>query len=116
MNFGLLLTSTINDKNFNEAKQKFFMKIDKYKETKEKEKDEMNKKIIFYNNNFQKKREQNDEIYFNYLQTFTKLKENWLLSNKENDMEKLKNLKRPDLINVDDIYTYMIVRNKKFKN
>ena len=52
----------------------------------------------------------------NYNQSFTQLKDNWLKSNKENDLEKLKNLKKPDLINIEDIYTYMIIRNKNFKN
>jgi hypothetical protein len=116
MNFGLLLTSTLNDKNKEDAKKKFIMKINKYNEDKEKEKDDIINKIDYYNNRFQKKRDMNDETYMNYNQSFTQLKENWIKSNKENDLERLKNLKKPDLIEVEDIYTYMIIRNKKFKN
>lgn len=116
MNFGLLLTTTINDKNIIDAKKKFLTKINKYKEDKEHEHDDILDKINYYNNRFQKKREINEETYMNYNQSFTQLKENWLKFNKENDLEKLKNLKKPDLINVEDIYTYMIIRNKKFKN
>jgi len=44
-----------------------------------------------------------------------KLKENWIKSGKEYDLELLKKLKRPELIDIDDIYTYMIIRNKNFK-
>ena len=92
------------------------MKINKFNEDKEKEKDDIINKIDYYNNRFQKKRDVNDETYMNYNQSFTQLKENWIKSNKENDLERLKNLKKPDLIEVEDIYTYMIIRNKKFKN
>ena len=116
MNFGLLLTSTINDKNIVDSKKRFLMKINKYKEGKEKEQEDILEKIKYYNNRFQKKREINDETYMNYIQSFTQLKENWIKSNKENDLERLKNLKKPDVIDVEDIYTYMIIRNKKFKN
>jgi hypothetical protein len=116
MNFGLLLTNTMNDKNIIDAKRSFLAKINKYKETKVKEQDDILFKINYYNNRFQKKREINDETYMNYIQSFTQLKDNWIKSNKENDLEKLKNLKKPDLINVEDIYTYMINRNTKFKN
>ena len=52
----------------------------------------------------------------NYINTFTDLKDNWIKSKKENDLEKLKNLKKPELIMIDDIYSYMLIRNKKFKN
>ena len=116
MNFGLLLTNTMNDKNIVDAKRRFLTKINKYKQDKEKEQDDILEKINYYNNHFQKKRDMNDETYINYIQSFTQLKDNWIKSNKENDLEKLKNLKKPDLINVEDIYTYMIIRNKKFKN
>lgn len=116
MNFGLLLTNTMNDKNIVDAKRRFLTKINKYKQDKEKEQDDILEKINYYNNRFQKKRDMNDETYINYIQSFTQLKDNWIKSNKENDLEKLKNLKKPDLINVEDIYTYMIIRNKKFKN
>jgi hypothetical protein len=116
MNFGLLLTTTMNDNNITDAKKKFLIKINKYKEGKEKEHNDILDKINYYNNRFQKKRDINDETYMNYNQSFTQLKDNWLKSNKENDLEKLKNLKKPDLINVEDIYTYMIIRNKNFKN
>jgi hypothetical protein len=116
MNFGLLLTSTINDKNILDAKRRFLTKINKYKEVKSKEQDDIFEKINYYNNRFEKKREVNNEKYLNYIETFTQLKENWIKSNKENDLEKLKNLKKPDLLDVEDIYTYMIIRNKKFKN
>jgi hypothetical protein len=116
MNFGLLLTSTMNDKNISDAKRKFLTKINKYKENKIKEQDEIYEKINYYNKRFQKKRDNNHETYFNYIQNFTELKDNWIKSNKENDLEKLKNLKKPDLIDVEDIYTYMIIRNKNFKN
>lgn len=116
MNFGLLLTNTMNDKNIVDAKRRFLTKINKYKQDKEKEQDDILEKINYYNNRFQKKRDMNDETYINYIQSFTQLKDNWIKSNKENDLEKLKNLKKPDLINVEDIYTYMIIRNKKIKN
>ena len=116
MNFGLLLTNTMNDKNIVDAKRRFLTKINKYKQDKEKEQDDILEKINYYNNRFQKKRDMNDETYINYIQSFTQLKDNWIKSNKENDLEKLKNLKKPDLINVEDIYTYMIIRNKKFIN
>ena len=116
MNFGLLLTNTMNDKNIVDAKRRFLTKLNKYKQDKEKEQDDILEKINYYNNRFQKKRDMNDETYINYIQSFTQLKDNWIKSNKENDLEKLKNLKKPDLINVEDIYTYMIIRNKKFKN
>ena len=116
MKLGLLLTSTINDKNIIDAKKKFINTIKKYKDEKDKEHDDISDKIIFYNNNFQKKRDINDEIYMNYINTFTDLKDNWIKSKKENDLEKLKNLKKPELIMIDDIYSYMLIRNKKFKN
>lgn len=116
MNFGVLLTNTMNDKNITDAKKRFLAKINKYKENIEKKDDEISEKINYYNNRFQKKREINDETYLNYIQSFTQLKDNWIKSNKENDLEKLKNLKKPILIDVEDIYTYMIIRNKKFKN
>lgn len=116
MNFGILLTKTINDNNIIDSKKNFIKKINKYKENKEQEQDDILEKINYYNNRFQKKRDMNDETYINYIQSFTQLKDNWIKSNKENDLEKLKNLKKPDLINVEDIYTYMIIRNKNFKN
>jgi hypothetical protein len=116
MNFGLLLTSTINDKDNINAKKKFLMNLNKYREDKLKEQDDILNKMNYYNNHYQKKRENNDEIYLNYIQTFTELKENWIKSNKENDLEKLKNLNKPILLNIDDIYTYMIIKNKNFKN
>ena len=116
MNFGILLTKTINDNNIIDSKKNFIKKINKYKQDKEKEQDDILEKINYYNNRFQKKRDMNDETYINYIQSFTQLKDNWIKSNKENDLEKLKNLKKPDLINVEDIYTYMIIRNKNFKN
>ena len=116
MNFGILLTKTINDNNIIDSKKNFIKKINKYKQDKEKEQDDILEKINYYNNRFQKKRDMNDETYMNYIQSFGQLKDNWIKSNKENDLEKLKNLKKPDLINVEDIYTYMIIRNKNFKN
>jgi hypothetical protein len=116
MNFGLLLTSTINDKNSIDSKRNFLKKLDKYKEEKIKENDELIEKKNSYNLNYQKKREYNDELYINYLQTYINYKENWLKSNKEIDLEKLKNLKKPNIIDVDDIFTYMLIKNKKFKN
>lgn len=116
MNFGILLTKTINDNNIIDSKKNFIKKINKYKQDKEKEQDDILEKINYYNNRFQKKRDMNDETYMNYIQSFRQLKDNWIKSNKENDLEKLKNLKKPDLINVEDIYTYMIIRNKNFKN
>jgi hypothetical protein len=116
MNLGLLLTSTINDKNITDAKRRFLTTINKYKEKKAKEQEENFEKINYYNNKFEKKREINNEKYLNYIQTFTELKENWIKNNKENDLEKLKNLKKPELIDVEDIYTYMIIKNKKLKN
>ena len=88
MKLGLLLTSTINDKNIIDAKKKFINTIKKYKDEKDKEHDDISDKIIFYNNNFQKKRDINDEIYMNYINTFTDLKDNWIKSKKENDLEK----------------------------
>jgi len=113
MNIGLLLTNVINDNN---NKRLFLSTINKYKENKIKEQEEIFEKNIYYNNNYQKKRDNNDELYLNYFQKYTELKDNWMKSNKENDLEKLKNLKKPELLDVDDIYTYMLIRNKKFKN
>jgi hypothetical protein len=88
MNFGLLLTSTLNDKNKEDAKKKFIMKINKFNENKEKEKDDIINKMDYYNNRFQKKRDMNDETYMNYNQSFTQLKENWIKSNKEKFINK----------------------------
>ena len=116
MNFGLLLTSTINDKNSIDSKRNFLKKLDKYKEEKIKEIDELIEKKNSYNLNYQKNREYYVELYINYLQTYINYKENWLKSNKEIDLEKLKNLKKPNIIDVDDIFTYMLIKNKKFKN
>ena len=69
-----------------------------------------------YNLNYERKRLINEEAYINYYQTYVNYKENWLKTNKENDLEKLKNLKKPELLEVDDIYTYIIIKNKRFKN
>ena len=115
MNFGLLLTSTINDKNIIDSKRNFLNKLDKYKEKKIRENDELIKQKNSYNLNYQKKRDNNDELYMNYLQTYIKYKENWLKSNKEIDLEKLKNLKKTILIDVEDIFTYMLIKNKNLK-
>ena len=50
MNFGLLLTSTINDKDNINAKKKFLMNLNKYREDKLKEQDDILNKMNYYNN------------------------------------------------------------------
>jgi len=116
MNIGLLLTSAINDKNQELAKRRFLGIINKLKEQNLKKEEDKFEKINYYNSTYEKKRDMNNEIYMNYYQSFIQLKENWLKSNKETDLEKLKNLKKPDLIDIDDIYTSMLIKNKRFKN
>jgi hypothetical protein len=116
MNFGLLLTSTMNDKNKEQAKRRFIGILNKLKEQKLKTDEDKFEKLNDYLSKYEKKREMNNEIYMNYYQTFIQLKEYWLKSGKENDLEKLKNLKKPELIDIDDIYTSMYIKNKRFKN
>lgn len=116
MNFGLLLTSTMNDKNQEQAKRRFIGILNKLKEQKLKTDEDKFEKLNDYLSKYEKKREMNNEIYMNYYQTFIQLKEYWLKSGKENDLEKLKNLKKPELIDIDDIYTSMYIKNKRFKN
>ena len=82
MNFGILLTKTINYNNIIDSKKNFIKKINKYKENKEQEQDDILEKINYYNNHYQKKREINHETYMNYIQSFRQLKDNWIKSNK----------------------------------
>ena len=99
------------------AEEKKFLRIlQNYKDEKNKKEEDDIEKMNAYNLNYERKRLINDEAYINYYQTYVNYKENWLKTNKENDLEKLKNLKKPKLLEVDDIYTYMIIKNKRFKN
>lgn len=116
MNYGLLLTDIINNKNDIYDKKKLLMIIEKYKIKIKNEQDEKNEKIKNYYSNYEKKRNENEEKYKNYYINYVKLKDNWINSKKEIDLEKLKNIKKPELIDIDDIYTYMIIKNKNLKN
>ena len=101
MNLGVLITKAVNDRN-DEYKRTFLKKI-------RKEQDIYLEKKNYVFNTYEKKRIENDEVYKNFYSTFMKLKE---LGNIEN----LKNLKRPDISLVDDIYTCHLIRNERFKN
>jgi len=108
MNLGILLTKSVNDKN-EEYKKTFLRKINEKREKLRKDQDIYLEKKNYSFNTYDKKRIENDEIYKNFYSTFMKLKE---LGN----IEKLKDLKRPDIDLVDDIFTSYLIRNERFKN
>lgn len=115
MNFGLLIINTIHNKNQDEAKRRLLTSIKKIRDEKMKEQEDKFVKQNYYMSNYEKKRNDNDELYKGYYINFLKLKDNWIKSGKESDLELLKKLKRPELIDIEDIYTYMLIRNKNFK-
>jgi hypothetical protein len=108
MNLGVLITKAVNDRN-DEYKRTFLKKINDRREKLRKEQDIYLEKKNYVFNTYEKKRIENDEVYKNFYSTFMKLKE---LGNIEN----FKNLKRPDISLVDDIYTCHLIRNERFKN
>jgi len=116
MNIGILITDVINNKNEKEGKMRIMLEIDKIRKKKMKEQEDMLKRHNYYIEKYENNRNKNEDNYKKYLINYIKNKEEWLKSGRESEMEKLKNLKRPEIIEVDDIYTKMIIRNENFKN
>lgn len=114
--FGLLLTSAINNTN-PIAKQEIIAISEKQKSLNMKNIETENKKNEYYMNTYQYKRENNRIIYDEYVAKRRVLYQKWSDSNKIGDLQQLVSYKLPDTIEIiEDIYTRDIKKSKLKSN
>jgi hypothetical protein len=104
---GFLLVDNINSKT-DINKVKLMGSINSYKnELEKKQKKEKDKKNKYYNE-YESKRINNNEKYNKYMKDNKTLFDKWRKSKKSNDLYNYLTLKKPDIEEVEDIYTAMI--------
>lgn len=107
--FGLLLIKAVNSTN-PITKTKLLNTCDNHRKELLKKQDSSIKKQEFYFNNYEMKRDEDDVIYREYLQTRMNLSEKWNKSKNIKDLINLATLEPPSLNLPKDIYTTEIKR------
>jgi hypothetical protein len=102
--FGILLTSAINNTNPN-AKKEILINSEKHRITLNEYQKKENIKKDFYINNYENIREQNRTIYDEYIANREILYNKWKETKKIVDLENLIAYKLPDMQLIDEIYT-----------
>jgi len=113
-NIKLLLTKTIHN-NTKENKLIILNEVEKYRKANENKQMDLIKKKNFYMDNYETKRKEDESTYAEYKEEYKQLYEAWKKTKKISDLQKLLSLNMPKLNNVDDVYTYDIVKNEKLK-
>lgn len=113
-NIKLLLTKSI-DNNSKENKLLLLNEIQKYNKLNETKQMNLIKKKSFYMDNYEIKRKEDENIYAEYKEEYKQLYDNWKKTKKITELQKLLSLEMPKLNNVQDIYTYNVVKNEKLK-
>ena len=109
--FGILLTTAINNTNPN-AKKEIIMNSEKYKKTIMEKQEKENKKKEFYINNYENIREQYRILYEEYIANREILYNKWKETKGIADLQNLISHKLPDMQTIDDIYTKEIKISK----
>jgi hypothetical protein len=109
--FGILLTSAINNTNPN-AKKEILINSEKYRIILNEYQKKENIKKDFYINNYENIREQNRIIYDEYIINREILYNKWKETKGIADLENLIIYKFPDMQIIDEIYTKEIKKSK----
>lgn len=113
--FGILLTSAINNTNPN-TKKEIILNSEKHRKINIEYQDKDNKKKEYYLNNYENIREQNRVLYDEYLANRQLLYNKWNDTKNITDLQNLITYKLPNMKIVEDIYTKDIKKsNLKLK-
>lgn len=109
--FGLLLTSAVNNTNPN-ARKELILTSEKEKDMKIKKQEMIEKKKEFYLNTYEYARERNRILYDEYMANRRILYNKWKESKNLADLQNLISYKLPEIIDVPHLYTYDIKKSK----
>lgn len=104
MNIGFILIDNINNK-LDLDKIKLMNAIDKYNKDKKIISDLEMKKMEKYKNLYENPRKTNEENYEKYLSNYKKKYNKWIETKNIKDLYELVSIKKPELIDVPEIYT-----------
>lgn len=108
---GLLLIIAIHN-NAQKNKDILLTNVEKYKKNVANNNDLILRKKNFYLVNYEQKRNENNMLYDEYIHNRLLLLNKWKNTNKIQDLQFLVNYQKPDFHDVDDIYTYNIIKSK----
>jgi len=108
---GLLFIMAIHN-NSQKHKDLFLSNIEKHKKNVTQNNDIIMKKKEFYITNYEQKRNENNTNYEEYIHNRLLLYNKWKNTNKLQDLQKLVNYPKPNFYDVNDIYTYNIIKSK----
>jgi len=103
MNIGFILIDNINNK-IDLDKIKLMNEIQKYNKDKKLINDLRNKKMEEYNKKYEVPRKTNRDNYDIYINNYNKKYKKWSETNNIKDLYELVSIKKPDLIEVPEIY------------
>jgi len=109
--FGLLLTSAIDNTNPN-AKKELISLSDKENRLKIFKEEKENKRIEYYKNTFENKRENDKKLYEEYLEHRKILYNKWRETKGIGDLQELITYKLPEISDIPEIYTSDIKKSK----
>jgi len=108
---GLLLIIALHN-NAEKNKDILLANVEKHKKNVANNNDLILRKKNFYLVNYEQKRNENDTLYDEYIHNRLLLSNKWKNTNKIQDLQLLVNYQKPVFHDVDDIYTYDIIRSK----
>ena len=108
---GLLLIMAVSN-NTQKNKDIFLANIEKHKKTVTSNNDIIQKQKDFYVVNYEQKRNENNSNYEEYIHNRLLLFNKWKTTNKLQDLQQLINYAKPEFYDVNEIYTYNIVKSK----
>lgn len=108
---GLLLITAIHN-NAQKNKDIFLTNVEKHKKNVINNNDIILKKQNFYLVNYEQKRNENNTLYEEYIHNRLLLLNKWKNTNKIQDLQLLVNYQKPIFHDIDDIYTYDIIKSK----
>jgi Zn-dependent M32 family carboxypeptidase len=104
MNIGFILIDNINNK-LDLDKVKLMNEIQKYNKDKKLMNELRSRKIEEYNKKYEQSRKTNQDNYNLYLTNYNKKYKKWTETNNIKDLYELVSVKKPDLIEVPEIYS-----------
>jgi hypothetical protein len=110
-NLGLLLIAAIHN-NTQKNKDALISSAEKHKKNIANNNDLILKRKEFYLKNYEQKRNENNTLYEEYIHNRLQLLNKWKNTNKIQDLQLLVNYQKPIFHDVDDIYTYNIIKSK----
>jgi hypothetical protein len=108
---GLLLIMAVSN-NTQKNKDIFLANIEKHKKTVMNNNEIVQKQKDLYLVNYEQKRNENSTNYEEYTHNRLLLFNKWKTTNKLQDLQLLINCPKPDFYEVDDIYTYNLIKSK----